>query len=332
MLKLASLVFGLLLFCALFYGVIFWILRNPPLPSDATPPKGSADPTRLEADVRTLAASEPARAFHNVAALDQVAKYIEDEFAAAGCKPERQTFEVDNNQYHNIRCSLGPASAPKLVIGAHCDVAGDDNPGADDNAGAVAGILELTRLINSKKPDLSHRVDLVAYTLEEPPNFKTQNMGSYVYAERLTRDGADVRHCAHSLMMDWMICWDPLFTATHRHGVRSAPTPTVTLVAASSKCDLTTVTSLLLVLFETAARQTSSAARVLSAATDPAVSVQPETARLPPTMTKNDPRTLMVLSSSVSSYSRSTLNTNPIHRLFRRRHRVRRTSYRDWPA
>jgi Peptidase family M28 len=47
----------------------------------------------------------------------------------------------------------------------------------------VAGLLELARLL--KNQTLKFRVDLVAYTLEEPPYFRTEYMGSYVHAKYL---------------------------------------------------------------------------------------------------------------------------------------------------
>jgi len=186
---------ALALLCGLLGGGLVWFLKNPLLFSDDMSAPGDirADPVRLEADVRHLAASAPARAFPNVAALNAAADYIETEFRKAGCTPERQTFPVGGYDYHNIVCSFGPADAPRVVIGGHYDVAGDDNPGADDNASAVAGVLELARLIERANPEFSHRLDLVAYSLEEPPNFRTANMGSFVHAKSLAGARAGVK-------------------------------------------------------------------------------------------------------------------------------------------
>lgn len=36
-----------------------------------------------------------------------------------------------------------------------------------------------------KGQKLKYRIDLVAYSLEEPPYFRTQSMGSYVHAKSL---------------------------------------------------------------------------------------------------------------------------------------------------
>ena len=80
----------------------------------------------------------------------------------------------------------------RLVVGAHYDVYGE-NPGADDNASGTAGLLELARLLKSQNPDLKYRVDLVAYTLEEPPFFRTEFMGSAVHAKSLFDAGIKVK-------------------------------------------------------------------------------------------------------------------------------------------
>jgi hypothetical protein len=185
---------ALVLFCVLLAGGLVWFLKNPVLSAAiALPGAPKADPVRLEADVRHLAGSNPSRAFHNVAALNAAADHVEAEFQRAGCAPERQTFSVGGDDYHNIICSFGPDDAPRVVIGAHYDVAGDDNPGADDNASAVAGVLELARLLGRHGPNLPHRLDLVAFSLEEPPNFQTATMGSHVHAKSLVEAQAEIK-------------------------------------------------------------------------------------------------------------------------------------------
>jgi hypothetical protein len=51
-------------------------------------------------------------------------------------------------------------------------------------------MLELARLLSADS--LTVRVDFVAYTLEEPPFYKTQQMGSYIHAKSLFASGIDV--------------------------------------------------------------------------------------------------------------------------------------------
>ncbi|WP_211316386.1 M28 family peptidase [Niabella yanshanensis] len=93
-----------------------------------------------------------------------------------------QAYNVEGNTYKNVIASFGPEDAEILIIGAHYDVCGEQD-GADDNASGVVGLLELARLLKNQM--LPYRIDLVAYTLEEPPYFRTEHMGSYVHARSL---------------------------------------------------------------------------------------------------------------------------------------------------
>lgn len=123
--------------------------------------------------------------------LDTVAAYIKRQFRKTGARLSDQPYEVGGQIYRNVIGSFGPTDGPRLIVGAHYDVCGDQ-PGADDNGSGVAALLELARLLG-QRPQLSYRVDLVAYTLEEPPFFRTKNMGSYVHAKSLHDRGIPVR-------------------------------------------------------------------------------------------------------------------------------------------
>jgi Zn-dependent M28 family amino/carboxypeptidase len=97
---------------------------------------------------------------------------------------------VDGKSYRNVIAQLGPDTAERIVVGAHYDTAGP-LPGADDNASGVAGLIELAHLLG--KQQLPMRVELVAFTLEEPPYFRTTGMGSSVHAESLRKQNIRVR-------------------------------------------------------------------------------------------------------------------------------------------
>jgi Zn-dependent M28 family amino/carboxypeptidase len=122
--------------------------------------------------------------------LNKSADYIRDEFAKAGASVSEQAYEVDGQLFRNISAAFGPESAERIVVGAHYDSYGG-LPGADDNASGVAGLIELARLLSSAR--LPTRVELVAYTLEEPPFFRTEHMGSMVHAAKLKSNGVRVR-------------------------------------------------------------------------------------------------------------------------------------------
>jgi hypothetical protein len=172
-------------------GGVFWLIRNPVIVPASPVDAPAAQGVRLEADVRYLTGTAASRKAANTPALDAAARYIVNSFVAAGCGARQYPYRVDGADYTNVICSFGPADAPRLVIGAHYDVF--TGPGADDNASGVAALLELARLMGAAKPALAHRLDLVAFTLEEPPHFRTPNMGSYVHARRLVDDGAALK-------------------------------------------------------------------------------------------------------------------------------------------
>lgn len=129
------------------------------------------------------------RNYKNVETLNEVANYINLTFKKYSQKVSFQEYKVDGKIYKNVICEFGTENSQTIVIGAHYDVY-ENQEGADDNASGVAGLLELARLLQNQK--LSKKIQLVAYTLEEPPNFRTENMGSYVHAKSLKENNADV--------------------------------------------------------------------------------------------------------------------------------------------
>ncbi|MGH9754088.1 MAG: M28 family peptidase [Blastocatellia bacterium] len=150
----------------------------------------SVDPKRLEAHVRTLAETFVPRDESHPENLDRCAAYIRREFESANARVSEQPFTVAGKTYRNVIAHFGPETKEMVVVGAHYDTAGP-LPGADDNASGVAGLLELARLLDNAR--LPIRVELVAYTLEEPPFFRSKQMGSAMHAKALKRDGAVVR-------------------------------------------------------------------------------------------------------------------------------------------
>lgn len=148
--------------------------------------------TNLKSHVIFLSEKIGERNYLDTEKLNKAADYIEEKFRSYKCSVKRQPFTVEDKTYYNIEAEVrGTSDKDKIiVIGAHYDtIAG--TPGADDNASGVAGILELARLA-SEKP-LPYTIRLVAFALEEPPFFRTRQMGSYVYAESLKNEAANVK-------------------------------------------------------------------------------------------------------------------------------------------
>ncbi|MDX5422975.1 MAG: M28 family peptidase [Hymenobacteraceae bacterium] len=148
---------------------------------------------RLYQDVQKLTSLRPARNYLNLKSLNEAADYIKHVFEQLNCKVTEQPFEVDGKTYRNIIASFdGESDEERIVVGAHYDVCGEQ-PGADDNASGIAGLLETARLLHEHKPILPHQLDLVAYCLEEPPFFATEQMGSAVHAKSLHEQGIKVK-------------------------------------------------------------------------------------------------------------------------------------------
>jgi len=124
--------------------------------------------------------------------MAQAARYVVLKFEEYGLRPDEQKVAAAGRTYVNIVASVGPSEGRRVVVGAHYDVCGNQ-PGADDNASGIAGLLEIARFAKKHEAELPYRVDLVAYALEEAPFFGTKNMGSYVHAESLHNANSDVR-------------------------------------------------------------------------------------------------------------------------------------------
>jgi len=151
----------------------------------------SAQKDRLYRDVEFLTEIRPYRNSGNLKSLQKASNYIMNEFIIAGLQVEEQKWKVKKREYSNVIASFNKEKSKRLIIGAHYDVAGR-TPGADDNASAVAGLLETGRLIQENRPDIDYRIDFVAYCLEEPPYFRTHDMGSFIHAKSLWEINADV--------------------------------------------------------------------------------------------------------------------------------------------
>lgn len=162
----------------------------------STPPE--VDPAGLQAHVKHLSVDLYPRSFDQLQNLEMTAQYIHDEFVAAGASVTVQDVTVRRTSYKNIIAKFGPESGPLLIVGAHYDSHGHASndpknpqayspqthtPGADDNASGIAGLIELSRLLGRQSQTRS--IELVAYTLEEPPHFATEHMGSVWHANSI---------------------------------------------------------------------------------------------------------------------------------------------------
>ena len=125
------------------------------------------------------------------AALNRAAEYISSELTASGYIPRRQSFEVSKLPISNIEATLaGTTRADEIVvIGAHYDTVAAC-PGANDNGTGVAAVLELAQRFRQRPQPRTVR--FVAFVNEEPPFFRTAQMGSVVYASTAKAAGERV--------------------------------------------------------------------------------------------------------------------------------------------
>ena len=143
---------------------------------------------RLEAHVRALSQEIGPRPWREPEALERAARYILGAFESSGWEARLLPFEVEGMRYYNVEALRRDGGAPRLVVGAHYDTVAS-SPGADDNASGVAVLLETARALGPNPPP---GLRLVAFSLEEPPFFRTRNMGSFRYAASLRKSGARI--------------------------------------------------------------------------------------------------------------------------------------------
>ena len=169
---------------------IAWIAVAQPSCRRGTPANATVEQESLRRHVETLAVQFHPRDWQHRENLDAGADYIAEHFKQAGAAVDFEPFTLGGRVYRNIHGRFAVGTTPRIVVGAHYD-AFDELPGADDNASAVAVLLELATLLGAM--DSPPPVDLVAYTLEEPPFFGTEQMGSAVHAKSLGDQAGSIR-------------------------------------------------------------------------------------------------------------------------------------------
>ncbi len=119
------------------------------------------DPDRLVRDVKALSFVR-----YEMGDRQRAAEYIERSLTAAGWRVERQPFGAGETAGENLIATRPdvPPNRPKLLLAAHYDTV-DGSPGADDNATAVATVLEAARLLNPQ--DIPNTLELVLFDREE---------------------------------------------------------------------------------------------------------------------------------------------------------------------
>lgn len=138
--------------------------------------------------LRYLSVELGERTLREYDSLQSARAYILDVFSSLGFTPEEQTYTVQGKAVSNIIVEKPgfDESAGTLVVAGHYDTV-ENTPGADDNATAIAAVLELARIVS--KYQFRRTIRFIAVTLEEPPFFGSEEMGSMVYAKACRERG-----------------------------------------------------------------------------------------------------------------------------------------------
>ena len=158
-------------------GAAAWMMVMPgrshagPLPALSPQEKGLSE--KLKAHVAVLARTE------RNTDLETSARYIEGQFGSFAI----QEFPVRGRTVRNIQSGAGP-----IVVGAHYDTV-PGSPGADDNASAVAVLIELQKILAPERLPIA----FVAFVNEELPYSFTLESGSFQCAKRAKERGEPVR-------------------------------------------------------------------------------------------------------------------------------------------
>ncbi len=143
---------------------------------------------RLNSHVEQLAGAIGPRHLDEPGSLESTTRYIERAFTELGDPVDHQEYEVEGTQVANLVVErTGSRRADEiLVVGAHYDTV-PTTPGADDNASAVAMLIEVARLLHGVA--CQRTVRFVSFACEESPYFHSDTMGSVVYAQQCKKRG-----------------------------------------------------------------------------------------------------------------------------------------------
>jgi len=147
--------------------------------------------SRLHKHVDVLAELIGERNSIRPAALEAARSYLRRELSAMGHAFTEQSYPVRGREAINLEVTIRGSrpERPTLIIGAHYDSA-RGTPGADDNASAVAILLEISRFLVGRR--LRRNLRIVFFDCEEAPHFNLGEMGSQFHAAAVRRSGEAV--------------------------------------------------------------------------------------------------------------------------------------------
>ncbi len=178
----ALLILALIVVTALFYPIV-----KIKMSASVIQPEPRFLPASCEKElyehVHALSAAIGSRSIQEYGKLQEAERYIITFLEGQGIPFSLQRYNHEGKRFNNIIVSFEGSSQREesFIIGAHYDTV-SGTPGADDNASAVAVLMELCRALKDYRPQRTLR--MIFFVLEEPPSFMTPAMGSYVYAQQ----------------------------------------------------------------------------------------------------------------------------------------------------
>lgn len=166
-------------------GAAAWLAMPGPRHHGPLPPVGPGHAklaAELRRDVEALCLTIGERSDRQPANLARAADWLARSLRATSMRVERQRFEAPGGPFENV-IAVRPGrtkDAGAIVIGAHYDSL-PGTVGADDNASGVAAMLAIARALGATEP--ARELRCVAFATEET-HFRTEGMGSLVYARR----------------------------------------------------------------------------------------------------------------------------------------------------
>jgi Zn-dependent M28 family amino/carboxypeptidase len=147
------------------------------------------DALRLHVD--RLAGLIGPRTLQKPKTIEATLGYLRGQWAQMGYPVSEEPFDAMGDAATNLVIERKGSNKPSeiVLLGAHYDTV-PTTPGADDNASAVAVMLEVSRLLKSHQGRRTARY--VAFACEEPPYFNLDSMGSQQHARESRKRGDQI--------------------------------------------------------------------------------------------------------------------------------------------
>ena len=133
----------------------------------------------------------------SLARLHETEHYLRHQLSAAGCAVTTHEFQALGQTYSNVIGTARPLSAQEestapLIVAAHYDTV-EGSPGADDNASALAVLLEVAQ--KTRRMPLKRPVQFIAFCLEEENLLGSRAYTAHLAATQQPISGVIVLEC-----------------------------------------------------------------------------------------------------------------------------------------